>query len=86
MDRDAAKEIGDCNVSPVSTSRINVLGLAKSSWWRIKLDLRCKDLEDKDDSLNEQISDKGVCITAPATPGLFKNFKNPANHFPCHDS
>ena len=40
MDRDAAKEMGDATVSPVSTSRINVLGLDKSAWWRTKVDLR----------------------------------------------
>ena len=28
------------------------------------------DLEEKDQSLNQSISDKAVCRTAPATPGL----------------
>ena len=30
------------------------------------------DSERKDDSMNQLISDKGVCRTAPATPGLLK--------------
>ena len=34
-------------------------------------DLWCfKDLEEKDDSLDQLISDGVVCRTAPATPGL----------------
>ena len=40
MDRDAPKQIGDSTVSPVSTARRNVLAIAKSSWSRMKLDLR----------------------------------------------
>ena len=32
-----------------------------------------EDLEEKGDSLNQLISDKGVCRTAPATPGLLKS-------------
>ena len=40
MDRDAVKELGDATLSPVSSARRNVLGLDKSAWWRIKLDLR----------------------------------------------
>ena len=40
MDRDAAKEIGDATVSPISSARRNVLAIAKSSWSRIKLELR----------------------------------------------
>ena len=31
---------------------------------------RQQDLEEKDESVNEVISDGGVCRTAPATPGL----------------
>ena len=35
------------------------------------LDWRClEDLEEKDDWINEWMSDEGVCRTAPATPGL----------------
>ena len=34
-------------------------------------DLWCfEDLEEKDDSINQSITDGGVCRTAPATPGL----------------
>ena len=40
MDRDGPKQLGDPTVSPVSSARRNVLGLDKSTWWRIKLDLR----------------------------------------------
>jgi inhibitor of nuclear factor kappa-B kinase subunit alpha len=40
MDRDAPKRIGDATVSPVSTCRRNTLALAKSSWSRIKTELR----------------------------------------------
>ena len=40
MDDDAAKQIGDGNVSPVSSARRNKLNIAKSSWSRIKKDLR----------------------------------------------
>ena len=31
-----------------------------------------EDLEEKDDLVNELMNDKGVCKTAPATPGLLK--------------
>ena len=40
MDRDAVKEMGDATVSPISSSRRNVLGIPRSSWLRIKLELR----------------------------------------------
>ena len=40
MDDDAAKRIGDGNVSPVSSARRNKLDMDKSSWSRIKKDLR----------------------------------------------
>ena len=40
MDHDAPKRIGDDTVSPVSTARRNVLGIDKSTWSRIKLELR----------------------------------------------
>ena len=40
MDDDAAKRIGDGTVSPVSSARRNKLNIAKSSWSRIKTDLR----------------------------------------------
>ena len=39
MNRDAVKEFGDGNVSPVSTARKNSVQLDKSSWCRIKNDL-----------------------------------------------
>ena len=39
MDRDAVKQLGDGNHSPVSTSRRNALGISRSSWSRIKKDL-----------------------------------------------
>ena len=36
-------------------------------------DWRClEDLEEKGDSLNQSISNRGACRTAPATPGLLK--------------
>ena len=40
MDRDAPKPIGDPNFSPVSTCRINALNIDKSTWWRLKGDLK----------------------------------------------
>ena len=40
MDRDATKEIGDATRSPVSSARRNVLAIDKSSWSRIKKELR----------------------------------------------
>ena len=40
MDRDAAKQIGQRNVSPVSSARRNALGIPKSSWSRIKTELK----------------------------------------------
>ena len=41
MDRDAAKELGDPNVSPVSSSRRNPLAwCTKSSWSRIKVEIK----------------------------------------------
>ena len=40
MDRDATKQMGDATVSPVSSARRNILAIAKSSWSRIKLELR----------------------------------------------
>ena len=40
MDRDAPKRRDDPTVSPVSSARRNVLGMAKSSWCRIRKDLR----------------------------------------------
>ena len=51
----------------------NVSSLAHTVWeWRF-----FEDLEEKDESLNELMSDKGVCRTAPATPDLVirANFK-----------
>ena len=46
----------------------NVRSLALMVW-----DLWChEDLEEKDESFSELINDRGVCRTAPATPGLFK--------------
>ena len=38
-----------------------------------------EDLEEKDDSMNEWISDKAVYRTAPATPGLLTSGLNPGN-------
>lgn len=40
MDRDAQKQIGDANVSPVSSCRLNALNIDKSAWWRIKVELK----------------------------------------------
>ena len=41
MDRDATKELGDPNVSPVSSARRNPLAwCTKSSWSRIKAELK----------------------------------------------
>lgn len=40
MNRDSVKQIGDGNVSPVSTTRKNSLQLSKSSWCRISKDLK----------------------------------------------
>ena len=40
MDRDASKRIGDDTVSPINSSRRNILAIPKSSWSRIKLELR----------------------------------------------
>ena len=40
LDRDALKNHGDANVSPVSSCRRNVLGLDKSAWWRIAKELK----------------------------------------------
>ena len=40
MDRDATKRLGDATVSPVSSARRNVLAVTKSTWSRIKLELR----------------------------------------------
>ena len=40
MDRDAQKHIGDANVSPVSSCRLNAVHLDKSTWWRLKCDLK----------------------------------------------
>ena len=40
MDRDAPKRLGDDTVSPISTARRNVLAIDKSTWSRIKLELR----------------------------------------------
>ena len=40
MDRDATKEMGDNTRSPVSSARRNVLAIDKSSWTRIKTELR----------------------------------------------
>lgn len=40
MDRDSTKQIGDATVSPVSSARRNRLGMDKSSWSRIKSELR----------------------------------------------
>lgn len=40
MDRDAGKVIGDRNASPVNSSRQNVLAVDKSSWSRIRKDLK----------------------------------------------
>lgn len=41
MDRDAGKEIGDGNASPVSSGRKNVVvGLDKSGWWRLAKELK----------------------------------------------
>ena len=44
----------------------NVSSLALMVWeWR-----RFEDSEEKADSVNQSMNDKGVCRTAPATPGL----------------
>ena len=44
----------------------NLSSLALTVW-----DWRCfEDLEENDESVNELFIDKGVCRTAPATPGL----------------
>ena len=40
MDRDAQKHIGDANVSPVSSCRLSAVHLDKSTWWRLKCDLK----------------------------------------------
>ena len=40
MDRDAPKDRGDPNVSPVNSARRNILAVSKSSWSRITGDLR----------------------------------------------
>ena len=41
MDRDSTKELGDPNVSPVSSARRNpLIWCSKSSWSRIKVDLK----------------------------------------------
>ena len=40
MDRDATKRLGDATVSPVSSARRNVLAIDKSTWSRIRLELR----------------------------------------------
>ena len=40
MDRDSAKVLGDPTVSPVSSARRNALGIDKSSWSRIKSELK----------------------------------------------
>ena len=40
MDRDAVKQIGERDVSPVSTARRNALGIPKSSWSRVVTELR----------------------------------------------
>ena len=46
----------------------NVRSIAIMVW-----DLWCfEDLEEKDESISELISDRGVCRTAPATLGLLK--------------
>ena len=39
MDRDAVKEMGDHQGSPVSSSRRNLADLARSTWLRIKEDM-----------------------------------------------
>ena len=45
----------------------NFRSLALTVW-----DLWCfEDLEEKDDPINQSVNVRGVCRTAPATPGLF---------------
>ena len=49
---------------------LNIFSSLAITFW----DLWCfEDLEEKDDWLTETINDKGVCRTAPATPGLLKS-------------
>ena len=40
MDRDSTKEIGDSTESPVNSARRNSSGMSKSSWSRVKLELK----------------------------------------------
>ena len=40
IDRDTTKRLGDITVSPVSSARRNVLAIDKSTWSRIRLELR----------------------------------------------
>ena len=45
----------------------------KSSKWVRHNHVSCfEDWEEKDQSRNELTSDKGICRTAPGTPGLLK--------------